>query len=262
MKTDSFWTYAAPIIKFVLILVAGRILLNYFIRLLDKLLAQTEMDKSLARFLKKAVKIVGYIVLLMTALSAIGVSISGMLAVLSGCAVAIGVGLKDSLGNVAGGILLLVSPRFATGDYIAVGSDEGSVLEVDLLHTIIRTPDGKQVSIPNGSLVNSHITNYTAEKTRRVEIILPIPYEADADIALAAAREVLLRHPLILSEPDAPFARIGAYADSAVQLTLRAWCNTADYWPLYYDLLEQTRAALRAKNIEIPFNRLDVHIRN
>lgn len=261
MKLDSIWTFASPFVKAVLILVAGRILIGYMVKLLGGVFDRAGLDQSLSRFLKKAIRIVAYVVVVMAALAAIGISTTGMIAALSGCAVAIGVALKDSLSNVAGGILLLVSPRFSTGDYIAAGGDEGTVVGVDLLHTTIRTADSKQVSIPNGVLVNSHITNYTTEQKRRVDISFPIALDADVQAAKAVALAVVQRHPLVLREQGDPFVRISGYSESAAKLLLRAWCATGDYWDLYYDLLEQVREALIASGIEIPHSQLDVHIR-
>lgn len=201
-----------------------------------------------------------YIFVVVAGLNSIGVSTSGIVAALSAGAVAVAVALKDSLSNVAGGILLLLSPRFATGDYIAAGGDEGTVLTVDLLHTTVLTFDKRQVSIPNGVLINSHITNYSREESRRVEVNFPISYEADMETAKRVASETIGNHPLVLTDPE-PFVRVGGYEDSSVKLVIRVWCKTEDYWTVYYDLMEQIRVAFDKNGIEIPFNQLDVHIK-
>ena len=183
-----------------------------------------------------------------------------MLAALSAVAVAVSVALKDSLSNVAGGILLLISPRFVSGDYILAGGDEGTVERVDLLHTTMRTIDNKVVSIPNGVLINSHITNYTRESKRRVDITFSISYEADIENVKSIIRNVLKNHPLVLNEPDEPMVRVMKYSDSAVEVITRSWCNTPDYWTVYFDLMENVRGELERNGITIPYNQIDVHV--
>lgn len=262
MKLALAWAYITPVIEALAILLLGWISMRLLVKLLGRSFERASLDPSLARFLKKAIKIVGYTVIFACALTALGVSTTGVFAALSGCTIAIGVALKDSLSNVAGGILLLVSPRFVTGDYIEAGGSEGSVISVDLLHTTIQTPDSKQISIPNGTLMNGHIVNYTVAKKRRVDICFPVAYDADIEAAKRVAMETVLRHTLALQEPAPPFVRVTSYGDSSVNLTVRAWCATEDYWTLQLDLLEQIRAAFELNGIFIPRKQLDVHIKD
>ncbi len=257
---NSIWAILAPFAKMALILIIGHFVIVYLLKLINKGFKKSKFDESLTKFLSKAIKIVLYLMVVISALNAIGVSTSGIVAALSAGAVAVAVALKDSLSNVAGGILLLLSPRFATGDYIAAGGDEGTVLSVDLLHTTVLTFDKRQVSIPNGVLINSHITNYSREESRRVEISFPISYEADIETAKRVACEAILSHPLVLADPE-PFVRVGSYGDSSVNLVTRTWCKTEDYWTVYYDLMEQVRAAFDENGINIPYNQLDVYIK-
>lgn len=257
----SFWAVIAPLVKMAAILLIGHHLIVYLLKLTDRGFVKAELDPSLVKFLHKAIDIVLHIFVILSALSAIGVSTTGLVAAMSAAAVAIGVALKDSLSNVAGGILLLIAPRFSTGDFIEAGGDCGVVLNVDLLHTLIRTPDNRQVSIPNGVLVNSHIINYSRENHRRVDLNFPIPYEADVEKAKKIALETIEAHPLVLREPDVPFVRVGGYQESSVTLTCRCWSANENYWAVYFDLLEQVRAALMDEGIKIPFNQLDVRIK-
>lgn len=257
---EKVWAVLAPFAKMALILVIGHFFIVYLLKIINKGFNKSKFDESLTKFLSKAIKIVLYMVLAISALNAIGVSTSGIIAAFSAGAVAVAVALKDSLSNVAGGILLLISPRFVTGDYIAADGDEGTVLTVDLLHTTILTADKRQVSIPNGVLINSHIINYSREESRRVEISFPVSYEADIETAKAVAREAILSHPLVLDDPE-PFIRVGGYEDSSVMIVTRTWCKTEDYWTVYYDLLEQIRAAFDENGINIPYNQLDVCIK-
>ena len=261
MTFEQFWKHAKPFAVAIIVIVAGIILIKLLVKLIKHSLERTHRDASLINFLTKAVKIIGYVIIVGTVMSVIGIPTTGIIAAISACAVGVGVALKDSLSNVAGGILLLFFPRFSTGDYIEVESDEGTVIAVDLLHTTVLTNDNKQVSIPNGVLINSHITNYSRETNRRVDIIFPIAYEADVNKAKEVAVDTILKHELILTEPEEPFVRVKSYGDSSVNVITRVWCKTEDYWKLYYDLTEQIRDAFDNNDISIPYNQLDVHIK-
>ncbi len=250
-----------PIIKVAAILVIGHFLIAYAVKLIKRWFDKSKLDPSLISFLTKAIRIILYVLLAVSALGSIGISTTGIIAALSAAGLAIAVALKDSLSNVAGGILLLVAPRFSTGDFIEAGGDSGTVVKVDLLHTLVRTPDNRQISIPNGVLINSHITNYSREAVRRVDIIFQIAYESDAEKAKEIALQTIHAHSCTLTEPEAPMARVSGYGDSSVNVATRTWCNSADYWTLYFDLTEQVRAAFEANGISIPYNQLDVHIK-
>ncbi len=262
MTFEKFWDYSEPFVKAIIIVIIGIIIIKLLVKILNRSLVKAKLDASLANFLTKTIKTTGYIIIIATILGVLGVPTTGIIAALSAGAVGVGVALKDSLSNVAGGILLLFFPRFTTGDYIEVEGDEGNVITVDLLHTTILTIDNKQVSIPNGVLINSHITNYSKEATRRVDIIFPIAYESDVNKAKQVALETIEKHDLILTEPDKPFVRVKSYEDSCVNIITRVWCKNDDYWKLYYDLIEQIREAFDKNDISIPYNQLDVHIKD
>lgn len=257
---EKVWAVAWPFLKMTLILLAGHFAIVLLAKLIKRAFGKSKLDPSLARFIIKTIKIVLYILVIISALNAIGVSTTGIVAVMSTASVALVVALKDSLGNVAGGILLLISPRFSTGDYISVSTDEGTVLSVDLLHTTILTFDKRQISIPNGVLINSHIVNYTREKTRRVDLEFPISLEADLDTAKKAALEAVQKNKLALSDPE-PFIRVKSYNNSFVDFAVRVWCKTEDYWTVYFDLTEEIKVSFDENEIKIPFNQLDVHIK-
>ena len=260
------WTaimmFLTPLIKMLLILVAGHLLVRFVLKLVKNWLEKSKFDKALDKFVVKLLNVVLHVLIIISALSAIGVSTTGAVAALSAAAAAVALALKDSLNNVAGGVLLLIAPRFRTGDYIAAGGDEGVVLDVDLLHTLIRSGDGRQISIPNGALLNSHITNYSREPQRRVDITFQIAYDSDTEKAKAIILEKVSQHPLVVSDTNAPFVRVHSYGESAVNIVSRTWCNNSDYWTLYFDLIEQVRAEFDKNGISIPFNQLDVHIKD
>ena len=259
---EKIWAYASPVVKMVLILVVGHYVIVYLRKIVKKALeAKGHFDQSFVKFVDKALNIVAHVLIILSALTAVGISTTGLVAAFSAAAVGIAVALKDSLGNVAGGILLLIAPRFSTGDFVEAGGSSGTVLNVDLMHTTLLTPDRKQINIPNGVLVNSQIINYSKEEKRRLDITFPISYECDVEVAKKVAMDTIMKHPLTQTDPAEPFVRIHSYGDSAVNLVTRVWCNAADYWTLHFDLTEQIREEFDKNGIGIPFNQLDVHIK-
>lgn len=252
-------TLLAPVFKALLIVLIGYILTRWLAKLVVKALSKGKLDISLIKFVEKVIKIVCYVIVLMSALSAVGISTTGIIAAFSAAGVAIALALKDSLSNIAGGIILLIAPRFSTGDYIKETEYEGTVVSVDLLHTTIRTADNLQVAIPNGLLMNNQIVNYSREVTRRVEIIFPISYENDPELAQRIALETAKAHSKVLKDPE-PFSRVSQYDASSVNITLRVWCKTEDFHDVRYDLLENVKKGFDKEGITIPYNQLDVHI--
>ena len=249
------------ILKCVLIIVVGHFLAVYITKIAKRWFGKSNIDKSLCNFLTKTLSAVLHTIVILSALNALGVSTSGLLAAVSAIAVGVALALKDSLGNVAGGILLLLSPRFSTGDYIGVNGEEGTVVSVELMHTAIKTLSNHIVTLPNGVLINSQITNFTKEGVRRVDIELPIPYSANVADIESKLLEVIKSHPLaVKDEKYVHYVRVISYGDSAVTLAVRAFCKAEDYWPVFFDLMEQTRDTLIKSGIDIPFNQLDVHL--
>ena len=258
----EIWDVASPFVYMVLILLIGHFIIVYALKAIGKAFNKSNHHKSLVKFFLKTINIVLHLLIILSALNSIGVSTTGIVATLSAAVFAVSVALKDSLSNVAGGILLLLSPRFSTGDYISAGGNEGNVVLIDLLHTDIKTLDGKTVSIPNGVLINQSVVNYSREPVRRVDITFPVPYDCDVKEAKKAALKRVSEHPYVLDSPDAPFVRVQSYGDSSVNIIVRAWCETKNYWDVMFGLTEQVRDAFLEKNIEIPYNQLDVHIKN
>lgn len=255
-------TLLNPLIKMALILLIGHFIIVFIMKITEKALSKTHLDKSFTVFIEKTLNIIMHILIILSALNSIGISTTGILAAMSAAGVAVAVSLKDSLSNVAGGILLLISPRFSTGDFIEAGGSSGTVLSVDLLHTTVRTADNKHVSIPNGVLINSHITNYSREATRRIDLTFSISFESDPEQAVKIIRETICSHPLVINEPAEPFVRVNSYGESAVNIITRTWCNSCDYGTVYHDITEQVRQRLEENNISFPYNQLDVHLKN
>ncbi len=260
-KLMAFLTAAVPKIGFaLLILVVGYFVVKLIIRILRKTLTKLGFDVSLINFLLKASKIVLYIVLIISAFAVLGVPTSGMIAALSAAAVAVSLALKDSLSNIASGIVILASHPFVTGDFITAGDVSGTVCTVDMFQTVITTPDNKTIVIPNSQIASNEIINYSTQEYRRVELNIPVSYKADLEKVKATALKVIKAHPLVKETPEPPLVRVMEYSDSSVKFVCRAWCNTSNYWNLYFDLNEQIKKAFDEEKIEIPYNQVDVHI--
>lgn len=250
------------LLKAGLILLVGHFIIVFIIKLMTKSLKKISMDYSLEKFLVKSVNIALHAVIILSALNALGISTTGLLAALSAAAVAVALALKDSLSSIAGGILLLINPRFATGDFIEVAGESGTVMQIDMMHTTLKTPDNRHIVIPNGVIINNEITDYSSEELRRLDMVFSVGYGDDPELAKKIISDVINGHQSALSEPDPPLVRVGEYAESSVNITVRVWCRTADYWQLKFDLLEQVRSGFDKNGITIPFNQLDVHITN
>ncbi|MBQ3551118.1 MAG: mechanosensitive ion channel [Clostridia bacterium] len=243
----------------VAILVLGWLLIKLVKRILKKAFEKTELDVSLEKFIISVVDICLKILLVICALSALGISTTGLVAAFSAAAVAVSLALKDSLGNLAGGILMLLTRPFKTGDYIEADGYSGTVLQIDMIHTTLRTPDNRQVVIPNGQLVNKTIVDYSKESTRRMDLQFGISYDNDPELAKKIILDCALAHEFTLTDPE-PFVRVTEHADSAVIITMRVWVKSENFWALHFDLLEKVREEFDKNGISIPYNQLDVHV--
>lgn len=245
----------------VLILVVGWIAVKIVIKVIGNALSKSKrhLDTSLVNFILRTISITLRVLIVLSALSNLGISTTGIIAAFSACAVAISLALKDALGNIAAGIMMLISRPFSTGDFIDVGGNMGTVLKIDLVHTTLLTPDNRQIVIPNGQLMNMTIIDYTKEKTRRMELDFAISYNDDVEKAKKIILNEIKSHKLSLTDPE-PFVRVSAHAESSIIITMRVWCKNEDYWTLHFDLLEQVKAQFDKEGITVPYNQLDVHI--
>ena len=250
-----------PIIMALVVLVAGLIVLFIVAKILKKALSRTTLDISLQKFFVKTLNIVGFVLILICALSTAGVSTTGLIAGFSAAGAAVALALKDSLSNIAGGIVLLITHPFVTGDYIEIGDYSGTVKEIDILQTTLLTPDNKTIVIPNGLLSSDEVVNYTKEPTRRVDLTVSVSYDNDIELAKKSVLKAAEDISLVLSDPQ-PFVRVSEYSDSSVNLAVRVWCKTEDYWDVHFAMIEKMRESFEKDGIEIPYQRLDVNIVN
>lgn len=242
------------------ILLVGWILITIILRLSRRALGKSRLDGALHTFILNSIKAVLWIFVIISALAKLEVATTSMVAVLSAGGAAIALALKDSLGNVAGGIIILINKPFSRGDTIEVQGTTGVVDSIDLLTTKLHTFDNKVVTIPNGTITTSILTNYSREDTRRVDCVFGISYEADILKAKEILRSVAEASPQILAEP-APVIGVASQGEHAVTLDLKVWCSTSDYFDVKYFLEENVKLAFDEAGIEIPYPQMDVHIK-
>lgn len=254
-------TWGAKIIGAIVILLVGLKLikvLSNWIRSSPKL---DKLDDSLRSFLASFSKIILYIVLIITVAMILGVPATSFITILASCGVAVGLALQGSLSNFAGGIMILLFKPFKVGDYIEASGEAGTVSEISVVYTELLTVDNKRITLPNGALTNSIIKNYSSEDKRRVDLTFNASYECDVEKVKDIITTVVNSHPAALKEPES-FVRLSEHSDSALVYTVRVWCKNADYWTVYFDIIEGVKTAFDKNNIAIPFPQMDVHINN
>lgn len=259
--SEQLLHFLPKLIFALLILLIGHIVVRIVCKILNKTLEKFKLDPSLIGFFGKTANISLHIILILSALSMIGVSTTGLIAAFSACAVAISLALKDSLSNIASGLMLLISKPFSTGDFVEIGEDSGTVLKIDLMHTTIKTYDNRHVIIPNGQLATLEVINYSLETTRLATLSFSVSYNNDiAEVKTAIMNCLQADERVLKEEGKEPIVRIQSYGESAINFSARFWTNSDDYWGAYYELLEKVKLEFDEQGITIPYNQLDVHL--
>ena len=257
--TELAVSAAWRILLTVVALVAGKLLIRLVMRMMKRGRLIKKMDPAAARFLTSFVKIALNALLIVMLVGILGVPMSSMVAVLASVGAAIGLALQGSLGNLASGLMILIFRPFRMDDYIEVGDFAGTVTDIGVFYTVLKTPDNKSVTIPNGTVMGQAITNYSAHKTRRLELSFTVAYGTDIEKVKRALLETAEAHELVLKDP-APFAKLKAHEDSALRFILRVWVERGDYWTVNFDLMERINNRFIADGITIPFPQVDVHM--
>ena len=247
------------IITIILLFAGCMVAMKIILKVTDRAFRKLEVEKSLHTFLHAALRVILWLITVCIVLDYVGVPMTSLVAVLGVIGLAVSLAIQGTLSNLAGGIQVLVSKPFKAGDFVEAGGVSGTVKEVGLAYTKLNTIDNKVISVPNGQISSEKIINYTTAEQRRVDLKFDASYDAPAEQVLAAIKGVISALPKALFTPE-PFVRVSAYKDSSIEYSIRVWCATADYWDLYYDLLEQVKKAFDERGIEIPYNHLNVHL--
>lgn len=243
----------------IIVLVIGLWVVKVVVNLIERAMKRSKSDATLNGFVKGLVSISLKIILIISAAGIAGFPTTTFITVLGAASVAVGFALKDSLSNLAGGLIILAFRPYRVGDFIEFNGVLGTLTEIGLMFSALNTIDNKRVTIPNGELVTAKVTNYSAEDARRIEIAVRAPYSESSDRIKHILMDVAMKNDGILVEP-APFCGILEFGESAVQYTFRAWVPTSKYLTTYFELMEAIKKRFDEEKIDIPFKQVDVHV--
>lgn len=220
---------------------------------------KAKVDQTLVEFGESLVYFILLLMVVLASLNALGVNTTSFIAVFGAAGLAIGLALQGSLANIGAAVLIIVFRPFKVGDFVEAGGATGTVDDVNLFSTVISPLDNRTVIVPNAAIVGGNITNYSNKKQRRVDHVFGIGYGDDLKLAKETLMEIMQADKRVLAEP-APFVAVSELGDSSVNFVFRAWVETADYWDVYFDMLETVKLTFDEKGISIPYPQMDVHM--
>ncbi|MBE6665101.1 MAG: mechanosensitive ion channel family protein [Ruminococcaceae bacterium] len=256
--------YGFKILGTLLILLIGPFVIKCIIKTVSKGKKFNKLDRNTQTLIIDIIKVSLYVLLAAIITANIGIPAATIAAVIASCGLVIGLALQGSLSNFAGGIMILVFKPFRIGDCIETGSYLGTVTDIGIFYTSITTFDNKVVTIPNGTISNSSVIDYSTNELRRVDLKIRIALDSDIELAKETLHDLADMHELVIHEdPDHPiFVRIGEQTEDALVIYFRTWVKNVDYWTVYFDLLEASKQIFDGRGITIPYKQLDVHINN
>ncbi|MFA0227127.1 small-conductance mechanosensitive channel MscS [Vibrio splendidus] len=258
-NSDLFIQYGVNIISALIILFIGNLIVKAVANSVSKVLQRKKMDRAVVEFVHGLVRYLLFVIVLIAALGRLGVQTASVVAVIGAAGLAVGLALQGSLSNFAAGVLIVAFRPFKSGDYVEIGGVAGSVDSIQIFQTVLTTPDNKMVVVPNGSVIGSPITNYSRHDTRRIDLMIGVSYNADLQKTKALLTKICESDERVLKEPG---VQVGVHtlADSSVNFVVRPWVSTAEYWNVYFDLMQAIKEGLDNEGIEIPFPQMDVHM--
>lgn len=256
---DLGLNFSIKVATAVAIFLAGKFIVRLLIRAISKLMEKQAIDKTLMTFVCNLVRITLMVVVVIAAIGALGVQTTSFIAIFGAAGLAVGLALQGSLSNFASGVLIVLFRPYRVGDFVEAAGIAGSVEEVQILTTILKTGDNKQIIVPNSQIMNSIITNYSANDTRRIDMIVGVSYGDDLDKVRRTIEELVAADDRILDEPEATIA-VSALAESSVNFVVRPWVKTVDYWAVMFALTEAIKKRFDKEGISFPFPQRDVHI--
>ena len=241
------------------IFLIGKFLIKILVRGISKVMQKQGVDKTLETFICNLVRISLMVVVVIAAIGAIGIQTTSFIAIFGAAGLAVGLALQGSLSNFASGVLIVLFRPYRVGDFVEAAGIAGSVEQVQILTTILKTGDNKQIIVPNSQIMDSIITNYSANDTRRVDMVVGVSYDDDLDKVRKTLEELLAADERVLSEP-APLIAVSALADSSVNFVVRPWVKSADYWGVMFEMTEAIKKRFDKEGISFPFPQQDVHL--
>lgn len=248
------------IIKFFAILIIGIFVILLIMRILKRIFKRHGLEQVSTKFILTIIRFVLLLVLILILLNSIGVSVTGFTTALSAAFLAIGMALKENISNLANGIILVSSRKYKQGDYIVVSGVEGSIVDINFLFTTLKTPDGKQITMPNSAMVNNPVTNFGAYPKRRVSFDLDVAYESDVRLVQKVVVECFKSCGLVDLNPE-PNCRLKYFKDSSISFFATGWCDSSDYWEVYYTVLDRIYNEFKRNKISIPYQQIEMRER-
>ncbi len=245
----------------VVVLAIGRRMIKYLVNLIGRSMDRHHFDESLHTFLIPAIRLSLFIILGIIVASMLGVEMTSVVALLASAGLAVGLALQGSLANLAGGVLIMALRPFRVGDFIEAAGYSGTVEQIQIFYTYLRTPDNRRVIIPNAQLSNSSGINYSTNPTRRLDFIFSTSYDSDINTVKEVLSRVTGEHPSVLEDPK-PQIVLGEHGDSGLNYFVRVWVDRTDYWPTRFDILEKVKIEFDKAGIEIPYQQIDIHVNN
>jgi len=260
---DAAWQlvekYGPGLVYALIVLIVGLWVIKMITKGVKRVVQKSDIDDSLTTFLSSLVSMVLKVILVITVIDMLGIQATSFIAILGAAGLAVGMALSGTLQNFAGGVMLLVFKPFKVGDYIDAQGHSGTVNQIQIFNTILKTPDNKTIIIPNGGLSTGSMVNYSAEPTRRVDFTFGIGYSDDIDKAKSILKSLVEKDTRILPEPAYMIA-VSELADSSVNFVVRVWVNAGDYWAVHFDMFEAVKKAFDENGVSIPFPQRDVHL--
>lgn len=241
------------------IFIIGKIIARMISNLIESGLKRSGTDEMLVGFLGNITYAVLLVAVVLAAIDSLGINVTSLMAILGAAGLAVGLALKDSLGNFAAGVMIIIFRPFNIGDYVDAGGAAGTIDEIGLFATLMHTPDNKRIIVPNSAIIGGNITNVSAMPTRRVDLVFGIGYDDNIGQARDIIMGLLNTDDRVLSDPE-PTVTVGELGDNSVNLNVRPWVNAEDYWGLYFDMLENVKVKFDEAGISIPYPQQDVHM--
>lgn len=250
---DNVWN----IIGWFVVLIVGVLFIQVFLHLLKRIMRRRKVDEMAVRFIAACFRLVLWIVLILILLALMGVPVTGLTTAFSAAVLAIGMALKEFLANVASGLVLIVSNKYKTGDFITIKDVEGKIIDINFLFTTIMTPNNTQVTLPNSMLTNSAVTNLDANPSRRVAIDFSVAYESDTELVKKTLIDVMLSNGKVHTNPE-PLCRLKTLGESSIDYFLTCYCDSCDYWDVYFYIMDQGFDACKRAGIQFPFKQIEL----
>lgn len=254
--------YGLKLVLAIVVLVVGLMVIKWITKAMVRLMKKSDVNESLIPFLKSITGILLKVMLVISVMGMVGIQMTSFIAVLGAAGLAVGLALQGTLQNFAGGVMILLFKPYEVGDFIEAQGFMGSVKEIQIFTTVLTTPDNRKVIIPNSPLATGSITNFSAMPTRRIDFSFGIGYSDDIDKAKDILLKMAEKDERILKDENPPAVMVEALADSSVNLKLRVWLKSADYWDVFFDYTESVKKQFDGAKISIPFPQRDVHVYN